>query len=424
MKSSEIDLSSYIGEHLPEPFIVIDTKGKISFANSYVEDVLDISKKQVIAKNLFDFLDPKDANQVKKMFNAFLKKNTISTKIIFQVAGSSGKKIYVEAILHNLLHTSPINGILVILRDISNYKYDEQQLKQTQKELEKTFDQINFLTANTLDVIFQVNVTGEFTFINAASKRIADYEPSEMIGTNWMKYVPKMELPRYLSQVKRLLSGEKIDDFDTFVIHKKGHLIPVELSGNVVKKEGKIYINGVMRDISKRITSRQQFEKLAQSLEEQVSARKDELEKLYERLHESEEKYRTLFMNLQDGAGVLDEKFEQILDVNFKMSKNFKRLPEDMIGRKWNEFLPEEIIKKRSEYAHNALRLNKVQSQFDERQGKYFQTFYIPITFPNGSKQLLIVVRDITDLKRSEEKIQESERRYKTIFEESTDAIV
>ncbi|MDG6229067.1 MAG: PAS domain S-box protein, partial [Candidatus Thermoplasmatota archaeon] len=48
----------------------------------------------------------------------------------------------------------------------------------------------------------------------------------------------------------------------------------------------------------------------------------------------------------------------------------------------------------------------------------------IPITFPNGSKQLLIVVRDITDLKRFEEKIQESERRYKTIFEESTDAIV
>jgi len=424
MSSSKIDLLPYIDEYFPQPILVIDTIGKISYANSSVERVLNTSRKDIISKNLFDFIDHDDAKQVKKIFTTFLKKNTISTTMTFQVVGSSEEKIYVEAILHNMLNTSPINGILVLLRDISNYKHNEQQLKQTQLKLEKALDQIGFLTDNNLDVIFQIKVTGEFTFMNAASKRIAGYDPEEMIGTNWMNYVPKKELIRYVSKMKRVLSGEEINDFQTFVIHKDGHLVPVEFSGKLVKKEKKIYINGVMRDISRRINSSHQFEKLARSLEEQVNARKDELEALYERLHESEEKYRTLFMNLPDGAGIVDEKFEQILDANNKIPKDFKISRKELIGRNLNEFLSEDILKKRSEYAHNALRSNKVQIQFDERLGKFFETFYIPITFSTGSKQLLIVARDITDLKQSEGKIRESEMRYRTIFEESTDAIV
>lgn len=424
MSSSKIDLSSYIDEYLPEPILVIDTNGKISYATSSAESVLIKSRKNIISKNFFDFIDPDDANKVKKVFNAFLKKKALSTTMTFQVIKSSKEKIYVEAILHNMLNTSPINGILVHLRDISNYIHNEEQLKQIQIKLEKTLDQIGFLTDNNLDVIFQIKVTGEFTFMNAASKRIAGYDPEEMIGTNWMNYVPKKELIRYVAKMKRVLSGEEIDDFQTFVIHKDGHLVPVEFSGKLVKKEKKIYINGVMRDISKRITSSQQLEKLVRSLEEQVSARKDELEKLYKRLQESEEKYRTLFMNLPDGAAVTNEECDKILDINQKLSGNFNSTPEEMIGKKSKNVFPEEILKERMKHAQKALRSNKIQMNFDNRENKYFQTFYIPITFQNGKKNLFLVVKEITDLIHFEEKIRESEMKHRTIFEESTDAIV
>jgi len=117
------------------------------------------------------------------------------------------------------------------------------------RELAELFESI---VENTSDFIFQTTLTGVFNYVNPASEKIADYKPEEMIGKRFTKFVPKKELPRYLLKIKEMAKGKKIDSFEAYVIHKDGHLVPVEFSGNMIKIRNKSYIVGVMRNITER----------------------------------------------------------------------------------------------------------------------------------------------------------------------------
>jgi len=124
---------------------------------------------------------------------------------------------------------------------------DEQSINY--RELVELFESI---VNNSSDFIFQTTLTGVFTYASSASEKIADYEPEEMIGKRFTKFVPKKELPRYLLKIKEIVQGKKIESFETYVIHKDGHLVPVEFSGNMIKIRNKSYILGIMRNTTDR----------------------------------------------------------------------------------------------------------------------------------------------------------------------------
>jgi PAS domain S-box-containing protein len=142
-----------------------------------------------------------------------------------------------------------------------------------------------FIIENTTDVIFQVELpSGKITYMNPSSLRIAGYNPEEMIGKSWTNYVPKKELPRYFSKIKELLAGKKINDFETYVIHKDTHLVPVEFSGYFVRRGNKGYIHGIMRDVTERKRMEEALRKAYSELEQKVKERTAELKRVNEEL--------------------------------------------------------------------------------------------------------------------------------------------
>ncbi len=126
------------------------------------------------------------------------------------------------------------------------------QIKKSGTNYKDLTEGFKLIIENTADIIFQVTLTGKITYMSPSCERIADYKPEEMIGKSFTKFVPKKELPRYFSKIKEMISGKKINSFETYVVHKDRHLIPVEFSGQIVKIKNKSFINGVLRDITKR----------------------------------------------------------------------------------------------------------------------------------------------------------------------------
>lgn len=126
------------------------------------------------------------------------------------------------------------------------------QIKKSGANYKDLNEGFRLIIENTTDIILQTTLTGKFTYISPSCERIADYKPEEMIGKSFTKFVPKKELPRYFSKIKEMISGKKIDNFETYVVHKDGHLISVEFSGQIVKIKNRSFINGVLRDITKR----------------------------------------------------------------------------------------------------------------------------------------------------------------------------
>jgi PAS domain S-box-containing protein len=85
------------------------------------------------------------------------------------------------------------------------------------------------------------------------------------------------------------------------------------------------------------------LKKANDTLEEQVKERTAELERAYNSLKESEEKYRSIVETANEGIGIIDDK-ATITFANRKMANMLGYTPEEGIGRPIWDFIGEEYI--------------------------------------------------------------------------------
>lgn len=416
-------LHAHLIDHISDMVAILDPHGTITYANHALLHFLHMSIQEIQGKDFFDYIESTDRTSVKKRFKSLVKRKEPSCTLSFILIGARDKHLSVSSTFTNLIDDQILKGVVLSIRDITETKNLKQQLFDTKKEMKKIRDNAHFITNNSLDVIFQVTLTGEFVYMNPASMRIAGYDPQEMIGRKWMEYVPKKELVRYLTQVKQILKGKKIDDFQTFIIHKEGYLVPVEFSGTLVKKDNKTYINGVMRDMSHRIESKKQLEQIAQSLQKQLRAQEKALEETTKQLREREKLYETLFNELPMGATLTDETGMPILEINKKLASNFKCTPKDLIGKNWKEILPKDTFHTRYEYGKKAIETKTIQTLVDKRGGFWFKIYFVPLVLSNDKQYAFIIADDITVEKNQEGAIREREEQYRMLFEHAGEAI-
>jgi len=143
----------------------------------------------------------------------------------------------------------------------------------------------------------------------------------------------------------------------------------------------------------------------------------------------SEKKFETIFEYAPDAIYITDQKGNFINgNQAAEILTGYKR--EELIGKsflKLKLLSPNEIIRAAKLLALNIMGQSTGPDEFilNTKDGRK-----IPIeirTFPlktDGNKQIIGIARDITERKKSEEKIKESEEKYRSLFEASADGIL
>jgi len=129
--------------------------------------------------------------------------------------------------------------------NVTERKKAEMKLIEREKEL-------RFVTESSLDTIFDLTKTGKIVYVSRSSKELFGFEPNEMIGTSFTKYAPNVELPKYWKILKDVIFHKKIPGFETYIKHRNGNLIPVEINGQTVERNGKLVAQGTIRNITER----------------------------------------------------------------------------------------------------------------------------------------------------------------------------
>jgi len=145
-------------------------------------------------------------------------------------------------------------------------------------------------------------------------------------------------------------------------------------------------------------------------------------------LRESEEKYRHLVENLNEGIWVID-KDACTTFVNARMAEMLGYEREEMLGRHLFSFMDEQAA--RVAEANLQRRREGVRERHDFRflrkNGEYIDTTMATSPLLDGWGNFtgaLAGVQDITDMKRVEEALRESEVNYRTLVESSPDGIL
>jgi PAS domain S-box-containing protein len=172
-----------------------------------------------------------------------------------------------------------ITGAITTWREITGVKGLEEEYKNL----------FNYSSDGIL--LFDLK-SGTYIDCNIKCENISGYTKEEVVRKKLGFFTPEELKPQLAGFVDKLLTDSK-NKHEWRIRKKSGEVIPVEVSGSIIKLEGKTYFQAIFRDISER--------------------------KSYElKLKESEEKYRAFFESSNDAICILDIGGQKYLDVNRK----------------------------------------------------------------------------------------------------------
>jgi len=142
--------------------------------------------------------------------------------------------------------------------------------------------------------------------------------------------------------------------------------------------------------------------------------------KVQDLLQASETRYRHLFETAQDGILIVEADTGQIVDVNTFLIHLLGSLPERFFGKKiWEIEHLRDIIPNKDHFEE--LR-QKEYNRYEDRpleiaDGRHINVEFVSTSYIVDNKKVIQCrIRDITDRKRVEQALKESEERYNSLF--------
>jgi PAS domain S-box-containing protein len=144
------------------------------------------------------------------------------------------------------------------------------------------------------------------------------------------------------------------------------------------------------------------------------------------KLKESEENYRLIFDNANDLIAVFNDRFECEFINEKVLKKVLGYVFEDIKGDKAFSVIHPHDIKKSKDIFTKAFKegLGFGEGRIRCKDGNYKWLQCKGRTYvKNGEKKLILISRDITEIKEAKEKLYETEEKYKLILENANDLI-
>jgi PAS domain S-box-containing protein len=275
--------------------------------------------------------------------------------------------------------------------------------KRAEKALRKSEERYRSILENIQDGYFEVDLTGNFTFVNGVICKRLGYSRQELIGMNNRQYTDETTAQKTYQLYNRVYrTGEPVRSFEEETIRKDGTREIYELSVSLIRdSEGKpIGFRGISRDITER-------------------------KRAEEALRESEEKYRTILESIQEGYFEVDLAGNCTF-ANDARCRSLGYTKEELIGMNNRQFEDKENAKKVYQAFNRVYRTGEPVRSFDEevirKDGtKAFSELSVSLIRDSEGKPIGFrgISRDITERKRAGEALRRSEERATQLSREN-----
>src|SRR5262249_23677186 len=94
------------------------------------------------------------------------------------------------------------------------------------------------LVENASDLIYVIDLQGNFTHINKAAQRISGYSRAEALGMNIAQLVAPDQLESARRMIQKALRGEPARRYDLDIVTKDGRRVTLEISHRLSLENG------------------------------------------------------------------------------------------------------------------------------------------------------------------------------------------
>ena len=392
-----------ISENATDLISILNDRYEHEYINEHAYfSTLGYSKEELINKSAWNIVHPEDVERIAQS-------RKISTDGFQGVEGAyeeelrirhkDGHYIWIDYTSKVFVDTQGNSKIMVISRDITERKKVEENLRESEEKFRRITEESHLAV-----IILQDNV---IKYANQKLAELSGYSLEEILSWEPGEFLNKAVAPDSVQLVMEQTEKKQRGDPDTLIQY------PVHLK----KKSGDLYW---VDDISKTIMYEGQPADLISLIDitEKINTEQE--------LKESEEKFRTI--TEQSFIGVIIEQDFMLKYINHQFSTIVGYTSEVLLNWILSDFYeiihPDDVdrFKKLIDDMTKGTLDNITNFQFRlfKKTGEiiWLELFSRKIMYKNSSANLVFIM-DITEKRESEQKIRESEEKFRTIAEQS-----
>jgi PAS domain S-box-containing protein len=396
----ERDLIARIAETSPAGITVLNRDGQITFANARAEQVLGLTKDEITQRTYNApawRITDNDGNPFPDEdlpFRRVMSTGKPVSDVRHAITWQDGRRVLLSINAAPLLDASgQVDGVVATVEDVTERKKIEEVIK-------KEIDFAELATNAMPGIFFIFDENGKFLRWNRKLETVTGYSAEEIARQTPFDHLREDCKELVATRMREVFSNGRAE-LEVVFVSKAGKEVPYYCQGHRIVLDGTPYLIGTGMDISER-------------------------KKMEEALRISEERYRVLAENANEAIVVAQEGMLKYANPKAVEITGYSK--EELTSQSFTEFIHPDDRAMVVERHLARLRGGQVPEVYPFRvvskEGvtKWAEISAVLITW-DGRPATLNFLSDITERKRAEEALRESEQRYRSFVSHSSEGI-
>jgi diguanylate cyclase (GGDEF)-like protein/PAS domain S-box-containing protein len=407
LRESEERLRTILVQYASDLITILEADGTIRYQSPAVETVLGYEPRELTGQRLLDYIHPEDAGRVISGGIATGEAPDLRVPVEARIRHKDGSWRWLEGFGNNLLKDPSVGGIVLNSRNITRRKLAEEQLRAAEERYRTLVEQIPAVVYTLSPVVGEVG-SYEISYMSPRVQEVLGYPAHRFTGDQgfWNGIIHPDDLAGVVAEDERTDESGEPFSMEYRMIARDGRVVWIRGESLLIRNPegGAVYWQGVMTDVTQR---RQAQDALRESEERYSSV----AESIREVIFETDARGNYTFLNAawQEITG---------FTVEASLGKSYLAFihPDDL-QRNLEDF--ESMGGHGGEYTEYGARFLVRDGSARDIEIKFREHFDGEGNMTGTSGTL----NDITGRKKTERALQESERRFRQLFEQSVDAI-
>jgi PAS domain S-box-containing protein len=231
--------------------VMMDMKGRLNYANDLFAKMLDLPKKLVIGKTFYEFVAPKQREELQRLVIKSITKDRTQSNFDCNIvnANNENRIFSLSAVpLHNT--EREIVGVACVGEDITERKRAENEISESRRQVLDILESIS-------DAFFALDNSWRFTYMNKNAEKLLGMTKLELLFRNLWESLPDFVAHKLCSGCEKAKAEMKVVSFEEYYpfLDKwfEGRIYPYENGISVylsditrrinIEKERNLYLN-------------------------------------------------------------------------------------------------------------------------------------------------------------------------------------